>query len=378
MRRKSGLVLLLLFALAPPARAGVVNPDISVIGQPFMRWTDDFTDPARKRAVLDVGEVEAMFDAALNPYARGTFVVSIDHGQIDIEEGYFQLLRGLPLGLALKGGKYRVGFGKLNPQHPHAVPFADRFNVLAQYLPGDESFNETGLSLSERIPAPGDISLTATADWLQGDSFRTPRVASGAANDPLTSTLAGDRADEPRPGVVGRLAAFVPIGDRSGLELGLSGTQGTNNVAAAARTTVFGADAKLKYWNGDRSYLILQTEILHLDRDDAGWDEPTATYTKTSVQPSGGYVYADYNFALRYNAGAGYERWQEPTADKTWDQAFKAFAGLALMEETTAFRVDWDHRIPGQPSGAPVKPDAVNTITVRVIFSMGPHKAHQF
>ena len=28
------------------AFAGVVNPDISVIGQPFIRWTDDETDPA--------------------------------------------------------------------------------------------------------------------------------------------------------------------------------------------------------------------------------------------------------------------------------------------------------------------------------------------
>ena len=140
---------------------------------------------------------------------------------------------------------------------------------------------------------------------------------------------------------------------------------------------MYGGDAKLKYWNSDRSYLIVQSEVLHLQRDDAAWDGATASYTKTTVSPTGGYAYADYNFALRYNLGAGYERWQEPTSDKTWDQAFKAFAGLALMEETTAFRLDWDHRTPGQPTGAP-KPQAVNTITMRVIFSMGPHKAHQF
>src|SRR5262249_39726323 len=164
MKRKFWLALLLLLAPVAPARAGVVNPDISVIGQPFMRWADDFNDPARKRPTLNVGEVEAMFDAALNPYARGTFILSIANGGIDVEEGYFQLLRGLPAGLALKGGKYRVGFGKLNPQHPHTWPFADRFNVLADYLPGAESFDEVGLSLSERIPMPGDISLPATAD----------------------------------------------------------------------------------------------------------------------------------------------------------------------------------------------------------------------
>ena len=40
-----------------------------------------------------------------------------------------------------------------------------------------------------------------------------------------------------RPGLVGRLAAFGQIGDRSGFELGLSATDGTNNVAAATHTT---------------------------------------------------------------------------------------------------------------------------------------------
>ena len=96
-----------------------------------------------------------------------------------MEEGYFQLLRGLPGGLTVKGGKYRAGFGKMNPQHPHAVPFAERFRVLAAYLPGGESLNETGVSLSERIPIPGDFSLTATGDWLQGDSYRIDRGPSG-------------------------------------------------------------------------------------------------------------------------------------------------------------------------------------------------------
>ena len=144
----------------------------------------------------------------------------------------------VPAGLTLKGGKYLVGFGKLNPLHPHAVPFADRFRVLA-YLPGDEAFNETGLQLSARLPVPGDWSVTASADWLQGNSFRIVRDPSGATNDPvdpLNLGPDGDRPAEPRPAAIGRLSAFAPIGDRSGLELGISATQGTNNVAAATRT----------------------------------------------------------------------------------------------------------------------------------------------
>jgi hypothetical protein len=305
------------------------------------------------------------------------FVVSLAEEGVELEEGFFTLLRGLPAGLTLKGGKYRVGFGKLNPQHPHAVPFAERFRVLAAYLPGDEAFNETGLQLSERIPVPGDWSVTASVDWLQGNTFRIARETSGTSNDPL-ETGDGDREEEPRPGVLGRLSAFAPIGDRSGLELGVSATQGTNNVAAETRTTVIGGDAKLKWWTSPNAYLLVQGEVLSLDREDAGWDDVAAAYTKTSVKPAGGYLYADYNFAIRYNVGASFESFQEPNADQTTDTAFGLFAGLALLEETTAFRIDWNHFAPGTPAGATEDPPAVNSVTLRVIYSMGPHKAHQF
>ena len=85
---------------------------------------------------------------------------------------------------------------------------------------------------------------------------------------------------------------------------------------------------------------------------------------------TGGYVFADYNFATRYNLGASVERFGDPGSGGTISSV-GAFAGYALLEETTAFRADWRRTA---PEGA----DAVNTITLRVIYSMGPHKAHQF
>jgi hypothetical protein len=366
-------------SLSGPVCAGVVNPDISVIGQPFARWTDDAGDPAARRAVLDVGETEIVFDAALNPYARGTFTLALGEEGAEVEEGYFLLTRGLPGGLALKGGRYRAGFGRLNIVHPHAYPFAERFRTLAAYFPGEEAFIETGAQLSLLVPV-GSAALTLSADWLQGDSFRLERESSGAPNDPLeVDPEAGDRAGEPRPAALGRIAAFFPLGQgASGLELGISGAGGTANVAAGARTTLLGADAKAKLWHGARAYLVLQGEWLRLERDETGWDEAAAAYSTTSVNPHGGYVFADYSFDRRYNVGASFERWQQPTADRTWDQGFGLFAGLALLEETTAFRIGWERLQPGRPRGASTDPDAVQTITLRVIYSMGPHKPHVF
>jgi hypothetical protein len=249
--------------------------------------------------------------------------------------------------------------------------------VLSTYLPGEESLNETAVELSGRIPAPGDFSLTASADWMQGDSFRIEREPGGASNDPLL-TSEGDKSDEPRAAALARIAGFAGIGDRSGVELGVSGTAGTNNVAAGARTIIYGADAKAKLWTSENAYLLVQAEYLRRELDSAGWDSTSAAYTTEEIKSNGGYIYADYAFKIRYNAGAAYERYQQPVTDGPWDQAFKVYAGFSLMEETTAFRIDWDHFAPGTPDGATESPEAVDTITLRVVFSMGPHKAHQF
>ena len=368
-----------LLAVLSPAlvRAGVVNPDISVIGQPVATWTDAAGDAARQRVSLGVGESEFVFDSALNPYARGLFVLSLADGAAEVEEAFFTMDRGLPLGLVLKGGKYRAGFGKLNAVHPHAYPFAERFHVLARYLPGEESFNETGVQVSERLPAPGDIALTASLDVLQGDSFRMERESSGAADDPLGSAE-GDRAAEPRPAALGRVSAFMPVGDRSGLELGATATQGTNNVAAATRTNLVGGDAKLKLWTSSATSLVVQAELLHLARDEAGWDSVTARYTRAASSATGGYAFANLTWSSRYNAGLSYERFQTPDAARATDQAFGAFAGLALMEETTLFRLSYEHRLPGRAPGEPDSPAAIRSLRLGVIFSMGPHKPHQF
>jgi hypothetical protein len=185
----------------------------------------------------------------------------------------------------------------------------------------------------------------------------------------------GDRADEPRAAWLGRLAAFAGLGDRSGIELGVSATQGTNNVAAATRTLVVGGDVKAKLWTSADAYLVVQGEYLHLDRDDAGWDPTAAAYTKTGRSGNGGYLFADFNWKQRYNAGASFEHYEDPVGPSSDVSSYGAFAGLALMEETTAFRLDWRRT---QRNGAPTTFAAIDELTLRVIFSMGPHKAHQF
>jgi len=380
MRRCSACAAALLAIMpATLAHAAVSNPDISVIGSPLISWTDDPASDARRRPVLGAGETEVVFDAALNPYARGWFTAAFADGEAAIEEGYFSLQRGLPGGLALKGGKYRVGFGKFNLVHPHQVPFAERPGVLAAFLPGEESFNETGVDLSWRLPLPGTWSVTASADVLQGDSFRIARAPTVFPADPLNVLPeSGDAQQEPRAAWLGRLAAFAPVGDRSGVELGLSATEGTNNVAARARTRVWGGDVKAKLWTGPNAYLLVQGEFLALDRDDAGWDGVAGRYALADVAATGGYAFADFNWDRRWNVGALAESFEDPAAAGGRRSAFGLFAGLSLMEETTAFRLDWRRIRPARAPGAAGDPDPLQQLTLRAVFSMGPHKAHQF
>lgn len=368
---------LALFA-SQPALAGALNPQLSVIGQPLLRLTDDPADSDHDRVRLDPGETEILVEDYLNPYARGLFTFALAEEGLELEEGYFVTMRGLPLGLALKGGKYRAEFGKLNGQHPHAYPFAERFRVLASFLPGEESLNETGLQLSARLPAPGELSLVASLDCLQGDSFRREREAiADDATDPLNMEGEGDRAEESRAALLARLAAFAMTGERSGIELGVSAVQGTNNVAAGTTTRVLGADLKAKLWTSARSTLLLQGELLKLRREDASWDPDSGAYTQATVEPWGAYAYADYRFALRWNLGASFERYQQDIRDPEWDSAVGLFAGFSPMEESTVFRLGWERYQAGVPA-AVAAPDAVNTLTLSVIYSMGPHKAHQF
>ena len=120
MRHRSSLLAAALVALAWPGftHAGVVNPDISLIGQPVATWSDDPRDIRNYRRLnLSAGETEIVFDSALNPYARGFATLSLADGKADVEEAFFTILRGLPGGIEVKGGKYRVGFGKLNAAH---------------------------------------------------------------------------------------------------------------------------------------------------------------------------------------------------------------------------------------------------------------------
>jgi hypothetical protein len=341
--------LILLFLIN--SYSGITNPDISAIGQVYGTYTNDTLTPTHDKFALTLGETELNLDAALNPYFKGAFVLSIDgKGGIDVEEAYAAMVRGLPLNLALKAGKYRFNFGKLNQAHPHAYPFLRTPRVLspdvAKLLPGEESFNDVAVEASALIPVVGSWAITASGDALEGGSFHPeePAIAHAWLAHMSNSFFAGPAA----------------------CDIGASMTQGTNNVAANTKTTVLGLDAKTKIPGSSTFALTVGSEYLYKLSEIAD-----TSGVKSHDDRYGFYVYANSQFFIRYNAGVLFEQYQNPNDHRAIDRAIKPFVGFSVLEESTLIRVSYEYFISANLQ-------KTSTVELQLLFSMGPHKAHQF
>jgi hypothetical protein len=135
-----------------------INPDISAIGT-FNTYTNFIKGtPEYGKLNFDIPDFKLFVDGYLNPYARATFNVAFHDGEFHGEEIYAQIVRGLPLDVQIKAGKYLLGFGKINTIHPHVWSFIYR-PLYQQIYFGDEGFNDIGAELSFILPT-GDIYTT--------------------------------------------------------------------------------------------------------------------------------------------------------------------------------------------------------------------------
>lgn len=327
-----------------------LNPDISVIGQFYSKYTNDTQDVNHDKTTMNMGETELVCESNLNPYAKGTFVFSISNDEgFQTEEAYITIFNGLPDGLALKAGKYRIGFGKLNPEHPHAYPFMEAPRVMSAMLPGEESFNDTAAQASYMLPFTDKVASVVSFDVLNGSSFHPEE-------DKYSSAW------------VARWSNSFLIKDITPFEIGFSFTQGVNNVEWDKKTTVFGADAKTKLKLSKTSTLTLQGEYFYNDSDILVSE---STGESINSKRSGFYTFANFAFLQRWNAGIIYDQYQNPEDKELTDRTAKVFAGYSLLEETTVLRLAYEKFTPQDG-------EISDTVSFQLVFMMGPHKAHKF
>ncbi len=372
------LAVLSLFVATDAARAQTSsNPDISVIPR-FLIFSDDggkLDQGIREfsRPEFEFQELEAVFSGYLNPYARADVVMTLSGPDIEaaalgLEEAYLTVLRGLPLDLNVRAGKYRVDYGKINMMHPHQWPFITQPLSQERFF-GEEALNDLGISASVLLPT-GDVYSKFTVDVLRGLSI--PEAAG-----------LEDTTDASQPyAASGRLMGFFPVGDDADLETGVSAYTGVHDPYTHDNFWYWNFDFKYRFRPSLYTSLVLQGEYLFNTRDAvqgpdlAPFVDAAGNPERRSVTSSGLYVYADYQFLKIFSVGSRFDWSQSPYGTDDAVTGVSVFFGYYPVEETIGLRLEYQHKRTDAPGGG--DPRAVNFIGLQALFSLGPHKAHPF
>jgi hypothetical protein len=365
---------LLLLPTALAAQTSL-NPDISIIPRFLVETNDGEKLPGDRtfsRPDFTFQELEFVATAYLNPFARADVVLTIpgpdlESARLGLEEVYATILRGLPLDLNLKFGKYRTEFGKLNVVHPHAWPFVTQPLAHEQFL-GEEGLNDLGISVSTLLPT-GDLYSRLNVDLLRGSAI-------GEATGLEDTTGA-----KPTYAFASRLMGFFTLDDENDLEVGVSVYTGIHDPYNNERFWYGNLDFKYKYRPSLYTSLVVQGEFLlnsrhaELDRDLQPITDAEGNPVRKTLTTGGAYLYADYQFLKTFSIGGRFDWTQTPYSADEKARAVAVFAGYYPVEETLGLRLQYQNtrqEMPGEDALS------VNTIALQVLFSLGPHKAHAF
>ncbi len=352
-----------------------VNPQISVIPR-FRMVTDDGEKLSQgirefSRPDFQFDELELAIQSYLNPFARADVILTIpgpdiQNSRLGIEELYATVLRGLPLDLNLRVGKYRVDYGKLNMVHPHAYPFITQPLSQQRFL-GQDGLNDLGISASILLPT-GDVYSSLTVDLLRGNS-----IAEAAG-------LSDTTGESPFYATSARLMGFFTLSDESDLETGLSTYTGIHDPYNRDRFWYLNGDFKFKWRHSMYTSLEVQGEYLFNTRK-ASQDNHGVQFLSTTglpeqrlIQTGGMYVYANYQFFKLYTLGARYDWSETPYSSTDRAKGVSVFFGYYPVEETLGLKFEYSHTTTETSASS----RDVNALALQLIFSLGPHKAHPF
>lgn len=321
------------------------NPDIGVIGD----FQGSYISRGNKNFNAYLNETELSLQANVDPYARADFFLSFardpETGKygVEVEEGYLTTL-SLPAQLQLKVGKFREAVGRINPTHPHALPFIDLPNAYVNYF-GEEGLNDEGASLSWLIPNKKfyqEIVFQATSGLSESPSFY--------------------RGDNNRLIYLGHLKNFFTLSDNATLELGLTGITGPND--SSRTTSIAAADLTYKWkpvqMNTYRS-VTWQSEFYY----------GHANLMETlSVNSFGLYSFLQYQLAKRWFLTGRYDYAEKPRDKNIVEQAYSLTAGWYATEFSKI-------ELEGKTTDDNVA-NRYYQAWLRWIFVIGAHGAHQY
>jgi hypothetical protein len=298
------------------------------------------------------------------------------------------LQRGLPWGLQLKAGKCLVDLGRSNVQHPHRWLWIER-PLMFQDLFGEEGCKDTGAGLNSLLPL-GSSALGLSLNLLDQGGLLTEE----ALDSPFAPAVV-------EKAFSGRVSLFKPLANRLNLDLGLSALRAQVNPVVLTESyealpatpgdplledfqpakrfgTVAVADLKLKWKRDEYSGLSLVVEALqhrHTVQDLTATAHPDGAVTAVAVDRAltshGLFAAAEGRFLKRWDSGLFYDYSQSATAADLQRHAVGAYAAFSMAEETLRFSLALRHNV---ESGA----EPWDSATLQVLFSLGPHKPHEF
>ena len=308
-----------------------LNPEISVTGDVRAYGTI----PGVQRDNFDPREFEIGFQSALDPYSHTKIFVSLEDGEVGLEEGY-AYWTGLPGHVRLDVGKFRQQFGELNRWHLHALPETEYPLVLRTYL-GPDALSGTGLSFYRAFAGLGTHELTAqlTRSASDGELF-----AGGG-----------------RPSYLVHLLNFWQLSQSTYVQLGATGLLG-QNPDSSLQTALGGVDFRLT-WRPPAQALYrewtLRGELLALRKRYA------------SVGPSrlGGYVGTTYKLNQRFIAGLRYDYVEEPAT---------GFVTRQLVPSLTLWQSEWVYLRAQYTWQKIASASSTHQIALQAVWAIGPHK----
>ncbi len=329
------------------SNAKLLNPDISLIGD-FV-GTAGHNDVAPSRS-LELHEAELGIQAIIDPYARADVFLSFGEEGVEVEEGYITFT-ALPAGLLLKVGKMRAEFGKVNMTHNHALATIDRPLVTNNLVGGEDGIDDAGLSLSRFVKGPKDWFLQGTAQLFRGDS---------------SNLFTANRRQD--VSFVGHVRAYKDLTESTNLDVGGSYARGHNELGSNFITSLYGADATLRWKPLRRAIynsILFRNEFVWSARDQLAPNDVFQTQRAFGLYSS-----LDYRVNRRWTVGGRFDRSGHANDSRLTDTGFSTILTYWPSEFS---QIRGQYRFANYGQG-----DKANEFLFQFLFVMGAHGAHPF
>ncbi|MCI4398308.1 MAG: hypothetical protein JHC34_05650 [Acidobacteria bacterium] len=339
---------------APPLPASatganaLANPAISLIPDMIASGGNDPYWLGQPNAYMR--EVEIAFSAAIDPYANAFAALSLEDGQLNVEEGYaaFPALWG---GFSAKLGKFKADFGKNNQMHSHTWFQADQPLALREIL-GEEGFSDTGLSLSHLLPTPWTSDITVEVTSGRADLF-------GGSRSSLAYLAAWRN--------------YWDLTDNSNLEAQLSLSAGKNAQNGTTKLGNLSVTYRYKPIGNRRESFIWRTEYLRKDVDFENVvtpDDPSqpSYLVEGADRWKGAFSYVDWQFARGWFLGTRGDWVRHPDGG---NDSGGALVLTWFPSEFQKFRLQYART---NYAGIGMR----DAVVFEYGFAIGPHGAHPF